>query len=75
MKRFGKVGVLMGGLSAERDVSLKSGAAVLAALQRQGVDAYAFDPARRSLGDLAMAECTISCSSSSLIRLPAHASS
>ena len=56
MKRFGKVGVLMGGLSAERDVSLKSGAAVLAALQRQGVDAYAFDPARRSLGDLAMAE-------------------
>ena len=56
MKKFGKVGVLMGGLSAERDVSLKSGAAVLAALQRQGVDAHAFDPARRSLGDLAMAE-------------------
>lgn len=56
MKKFGKVGVLMGGLSAERDVSLKSGAAVLAALLRQGVDAHAFDPARRSLGDLAMAE-------------------
>lgn len=37
-------------------MSLKSGAAVLAALQRQGVDAHAFDPARRSLGDLAMAE-------------------
>ncbi len=46
----------MGGNSAEREVSLKSGNAVLAALQRQGVDAHAFDPARRSLGDLAMAE-------------------
>lgn len=56
MKKFGKVGVLLGGNSAEREVSLKSGAAVLAALQRQGVDAHAFDPARRSLGDLAMAE-------------------
>ena len=56
MKKFGKVGVLMGGNSAEREVSLKSGAAVLAALQRQGVDAHAFDPAKRSLGDLAMAE-------------------
>lgn len=56
MKKFGKVGVLLGGNSAEREVSLKSGAAVLAALQRQGVDAHAFDPAKRSLGDLAMAE-------------------
>jgi D-alanine-D-alanine ligase len=56
LKRFGKVGVLLGGNSAEREVSLKSGAAVLAALQRQGVDAHPFDPARRSLGDLAMAE-------------------
>ena len=56
MKRFGKVGVLLGGNSAEREVSLKSGNAVLAALQRQGVDAHAFDPAKRSLGDLAMAE-------------------
>jgi D-alanine-D-alanine ligase len=56
LKRFGKVGVLLGGNSAERDVSLKSGAAVLAALTRLGVDAHAFDPARRSLGDLAMAE-------------------
>lgn len=46
----------MGGQSAEREVSLKSGTAVLAALVRQGVDAHAFDPARRSLGDLAMAE-------------------
>lgn len=56
MKKFGKVGVLLGGNSAEREVSLKSGAAVLAALKRQGVDAHAFDPAKRSLGDLAMAE-------------------
>jgi D-alanine-D-alanine ligase len=56
VKRFGKVGVLMGGKSAEREVSLKSGGAVLAALRRQGVDAHAFDPATRSLGDLAMAE-------------------
>ncbi len=46
---FGKVAVLFGGRSAEREVSLKSGAAVLAALQRSGVDAYAFDPASRSL--------------------------
>jgi D-alanine-D-alanine ligase len=49
MKNFGKVAVLFGGKSAERDVSLKSGAAVLAALQRSGVDAHAFDPAMRSL--------------------------
>jgi D-alanine-D-alanine ligase len=56
VKKFGKVGVLLGGNSAEREVSLKSGTAVLAALQRQGVDAHAFDPAKRSLGDLAMAE-------------------
>jgi len=42
---FGKVAVLFGGRSAEREVSLKSGAAVLAALQRSGVDAYPFDPA------------------------------
>lgn len=42
---FGKVAVLFGGRSAEREVSLKSGAAVLAALQQSGVDAHAFDPA------------------------------
>jgi D-alanine-D-alanine ligase len=40
---FGKVAVLMGGTSAERDVSLKSGAAVLAALQSAGVDAHGVD--------------------------------
>ncbi len=41
---FGKVAVLMGGTSAEREVSLKSGAAVLAGLKAQGIDAYAVDP-------------------------------
>ena len=49
---LGKVAVLFGGDSAEREVSLKSGAAVLAALQQAGVDAHAFDPAHRALGDL-----------------------
>ncbi len=49
MSNFGKVAVLFGGRSAEREVSLKSGAAVLAALQRSGVDAHAFDPALREL--------------------------
>ncbi len=50
--KFGKVGVLLGGTSAEREVSLKSGAAVLAALRRQGVDAHPFDPAEQSLAEL-----------------------
>ncbi|MBK9161681.1 MAG: D-alanine--D-alanine ligase [Nitrosomonadales bacterium] len=53
MDRFGKVAVLFGGRSAEREVSLKSGAAVLAALQRSGVDAHAFDPAVQNLQALA----------------------
>ncbi|MBI5659502.1 MAG: D-alanine--D-alanine ligase [Nitrosomonadales bacterium] len=48
-RSFGKVAVLLGGRSAEREVSLKSGAAVLAALRKSGVDAHAFDPAARSL--------------------------
>jgi D-alanine-D-alanine ligase len=52
MKNFGKVAVLFGGKSGEREVSLKSGSAVLAALQRQGIDAHAFDPAERPLHDL-----------------------
>ncbi len=51
-KNFGKVAVLLGGKSAEREVSLKSGNAVLAALKRSGVDAYAFDPAERPLHDI-----------------------
>lgn len=41
---YGKVAVLMGGSSAEREISLKSGAAVLAALLRRGVDAHSVDP-------------------------------
>lgn len=52
VKDFGKVAVLFGGRSAEREVSLNSGSRVLAALQRQGVDAHAFDPAERRLDDL-----------------------
>jgi D-alanine-D-alanine ligase len=47
--RFGKVAVLLGGRAAEREVSLKSGAAVLAALQRQGVNAHPLDPDDRIL--------------------------
>jgi D-alanine-D-alanine ligase len=49
---FGKVAVMFGGASAEREVSLKSGGAVLAALQRAGVDAHGFDPAERPLAGL-----------------------
>jgi D-alanine-D-alanine ligase len=49
---FGKVAVLMGGSSAEREISLMSGRGVLAALQSQGIDAHAFDPAERELVDL-----------------------
>ena len=47
--KYGKVAVLFGGSSAEREVSLMSGKAVLAALQGAGVDAHAFDPAERDL--------------------------
>ncbi|HXI37172.1 MAG TPA: D-alanine--D-alanine ligase [Burkholderiales bacterium] len=46
---LGKVAVLLGGKSAEREVSLKSGSMVLAALKRKGVDAHAFDPSEKSL--------------------------
>ncbi|HXD39178.1 MAG TPA: D-alanine--D-alanine ligase [Ramlibacter sp.] len=49
---FGKVAVLMGGRSAEREVSLMSGSGVLKALQSRGVDAHAFDPAERDLSEL-----------------------
>lgn len=49
---FGKVAVLMGGSSAERDISFMSGGAVLAALKARGVNAFAFDPAQRPLTDL-----------------------
>ena len=53
VKTFGKVGVLFGGRSAEREVSLMSGAGVLAALQSKGVDAHAFDTGERTLAELA----------------------
>ncbi len=49
---FGKVAVLMGGDSTEREISLISGKAVLAALERRGVDAHAFDPGERPVADL-----------------------
>lgn len=49
---LGKVAVLMGGQSAEREVSLMSGQGVLQALRSVGVDAHAFDPADRDVGDL-----------------------
>ncbi|WP_374640988.1 D-alanine--D-alanine ligase [Hydrogenophaga sp.] len=53
VKALGKVAVLMGGRSAEREVSLMSGNGVLAALRARGVDAHAFDPAERRLDELA----------------------
>ena len=52
MADFGKVAVLFGGKSAEREISLNSGSRVLAALLRQGVDAQAFDPAERGIDEL-----------------------
>ena len=50
--QFGKVAVLMGGASAEREISLMSGAGVLQALRVSGVDAHPFDPAERDLTEL-----------------------
>ncbi|WP_371323375.1 D-alanine--D-alanine ligase [Dechloromonas sp. ZY10] len=52
MSGFGKVAVLFGGTSAEREVSLNSGSRVLAALCGQGIDAHAFDPAEQPLDAL-----------------------
>lgn len=52
VKSFGKVAVLMGGASAERQVSLWSGEGVLKALRSQGVDAIGFDPSERDLIEL-----------------------
>jgi D-alanine-D-alanine ligase len=49
---FGAVAVLYGGGSSERDISLLTGNAVLAALKRRGVNAQGFDPAQRALADL-----------------------
>jgi D-alanine-D-alanine ligase len=50
---FGRVAVMLGGDSCEREVSLDTGAAVLAALQSRGVDAQAWDPAEHSLAEFA----------------------
>lgn len=50
--KYGKVAVIMGGSSKEREVSLISGKAVLESLLKSGVDAYAFDPAKQSIFDL-----------------------
>lgn len=52
-ENFGKVGVLFGGRSSERKVSIMSGTGVLDALKSRGVDAHAFDPGTQSLADLA----------------------
>lgn len=52
MHNFGKVAVLMGGTSSEREISLISGQAVVEALRSQGVDAHPFDPAEQSIFDL-----------------------
>src|SRR6185295_112997 len=52
MSEFGKVAVLLGGPSAEREISLLSGNAVVGALRSKGVDAHPFDPAERELFDL-----------------------
>ncbi|MDR0529755.1 MAG: D-alanine--D-alanine ligase [Zoogloeaceae bacterium] len=51
-KSLGKIAVLLGGVSAEREVSLQSGQGVLDALQRAGADARPFDPAREPLEGL-----------------------
>jgi D-alanine-D-alanine ligase len=53
VQEMGKVGVLYGGRSAEREVSLMSGAGVLAALRAKGIDAHGFDPAQQHLSELA----------------------
>jgi D-alanine-D-alanine ligase len=50
--KYGKVAVLLGGRSAEREVSLRSGGMVLDALKRKGVDAHAFDPRDQGLEQL-----------------------
>ena len=63
VRDLGKVAVLLGGSSAERDISLMSGGGVLAALQSLGVDAQPFDPAERDLSELkrlGIARCVIS---------------
>src|SRR3989344_1859213 len=74
VKSLGKVAVLMGGDSAEREVSLMSGSGVLQALRSRGVDAHAFDPAQNALGDLkrdGYARCFIALQGAlELLRIP-----
>ncbi len=53
---FGRVAVMLGGNSSEREVSLDTGAAVLEALQSKSVDAHAWDPAENSMAEFATAE-------------------
>lgn len=57
MTEFGRVAVLMGGWSAEREVSLSSGKAVLEALQSQGIDAFAVDVKRQELSNALVGKC------------------
>ncbi|WP_081024079.1 D-alanine--D-alanine ligase, partial [Ralstonia solanacearum] len=52
-KSLGKVGVILGGRSAEREISLLSGNGVLAALRSRGVDAHPFDPGTQPVAELA----------------------
>ncbi|MCF7521509.1 D-alanine--D-alanine ligase [Neisseria sp. ZJ106] len=52
MQNFGKVAVLMGGFSSEREISLNSGAAIVAALKQKGIDAHPFDPKEIPLEEL-----------------------
>ena len=52
---FGRVAVMLGGDSCEREISLDTGAAVLDALRAEGVDAHAWDPAEKSMADFANA--------------------
>ena len=54
-REFGRVAVMLGGLSCEREVSLATGAAVLKALQSRDVNAHAWDPAEKSLAEFAAA--------------------
>jgi D-alanine-D-alanine ligase len=52
VRSLGRVGVLFGGRSSEREVSIMSGTGVLKALQSRGVDAHAFDPGTQTLAEL-----------------------
>jgi D-alanine-D-alanine ligase len=56
-RQYGRVAVLMGGRSAEREISLISGKAVLDALRSVGIDAHAFDPAERDIAEIRGFDC------------------